>query len=63
MTREDADQFLAMVESISTIAGADGEILSIVQEETPAYFKGLKSAEDVAKIIQDRVKTLVNERA
>jgi ABC-type glycerol-3-phosphate transport system substrate-binding protein len=63
MTQADADQFLAMVESISTLSGADGEIMSIIQEETPAYFKGLKTAEDVAKIIQDRVQTLVNERA
>ncbi len=63
MTQEDADQYLAMVDSISTLSGADAEIMAIVQEETPAYFKGMKSAEDVAKIIQDRVRTLVNEKA
>lgn len=63
LTREDADQFLTLVDSISTLSGADIEIMSIVQEEIPAYFKGMKSAEDVAKIIQDRVQTLVNERS
>lgn len=63
LTQEDADQYLAMIDSVSTLSGTDMDIVSIVQEEVPAYFKGLKSAEDVARIIQDRVMTLVREKS
>ncbi|MBN1892309.1 MAG: extracellular solute-binding protein [Clostridiales bacterium] len=62
-TQEDVDQYLALIDSLSTLQGEDEQILSIILEETPAFFKGLKSAEDVAAIIQDRVKTYVSERS
>lgn len=49
------------------IAGAniyitdDGKIQSIIAEEAKAYFSGQKSADDVAKLIQNRVTTYINE--
>ena len=49
------------------IDGAEGEwelnssLGDIIKEEALAYFKGDKSAEDAAKIIQNRATTYVNE--
>jgi len=63
ITQEDVDQYLALIDSVSMLEGGDSQILAIILEETSAYFKGLKTAEDVSKIIQDRVKTYVSERS
>jgi multiple sugar transport system substrate-binding protein len=42
--------------------GQDQPIIEIVLEEAAAYFAGAKTAEEVSRIIQDRVTTFVNER-
>lgn len=39
----------------------NAEIRSIIMEETPYFFEGDKTAEDVAEIIQSRVTLLLNE--
>lgn len=63
ITQEDVNQYMAMIDAVTMVEGEDEQILSIIFEETPDFFKGLKSAEDVSKIIQDRVKTFVSERS
>ena len=56
-----------MSEFRKLIDGAEGEwelnssLGDIIKEEALAYFKGDKSAEDAAKIIQNRATTYVNE--
>jgi multiple sugar transport system substrate-binding protein len=62
MTGEAAKAYRDLVNGLDTLAVSDQEIVNIVLEEVPEYFNGGKSDEDVAKIIQDRVQTLVNER-
>lgn len=62
MTQERADACLAAVNSADTLYYLDEEIYKIIQEEVMAYFEDLKSVEDVAALIQDRVQTLVSER-
>ncbi|MEI8198785.1 MAG: hypothetical protein WCG21_01890 [Eubacteriales bacterium] len=62
MTEETAQAYRDLVNSLDTLASYDQEIVGIVMEEVPVYFNGQKSDKDVAKIIQDRVQTLVNER-
>lgn len=62
MTQERADACLAAVNSADTLYYLDEEIYKIIQEEVMAYFEDLKSVEDVAALIQDRVQTLVYER-
>jgi hypothetical protein len=52
-----------LVSGVDTIIVSDNELISIVLEEAPAYFYELKSAEDVAEIIANRVQILINERA
>lgn len=39
----------------------EGEVLGIISKESPAYFSGQKSAQAVAKIIQNKVMTYLNE--
>ncbi|MBE9914890.1 carbohydrate ABC transporter substrate-binding protein [Paenibacillus donghaensis] len=39
----------------------DGTVISIVDEEAATFFHGQKSAEEVAKLIQNRVTTYINE--
>ncbi|MDD4096686.1 MAG: extracellular solute-binding protein [Oscillospiraceae bacterium] len=62
MTREDIDLYMEMVDSISGLMGKDRQIISIVQEEAAAYFAGVKTADEVSLIIQDRVTTFITER-
>ena len=62
MTEEAAKAYRDLVNGLDTLAVSDQEIVNIVLEEVPEYFNGGKSDKDVAKIIQDRVQTLVNER-
>lgn len=52
-----------LVSGVDTIIVSDNELISIVLEEAPAYFYELKSAEDVAEIIANRVQILIKERA
>lgn len=40
---------------------SNNKIQSIISEEVKAFFSGQKSAEDVAKLIQNRVMTYLNE--
>jgi multiple sugar transport system substrate-binding protein len=62
LTQQDADYYIRLVESASVLAGQDQPIIDIVQEEAAAYFAGVKTAEEVSRIVQDRVTTFVNER-
>ncbi|MBN1776302.1 MAG: hypothetical protein JW817_07550, partial [Clostridiales bacterium] len=62
LTQEDADYYNRLVESASVLAGQDQPIIEIVLEEAAAYFAGVKTAEEVSRIVQDRVTTFVNER-
>ena len=40
----------------------DPSVAIIIKEEMPAYFAGQKSFEDVTGIVENRVKTFLNER-
>ncbi len=61
LTREEADQYIRLLESASVLYGQDQPIIEIVMEEASAYFAGVKTAEEVSRIVQDRVTTYVNE--
>ena len=53
--KEDFDYIQGMIESAKTVVSSDLQIESIVYEEVSDYFANQKTAEDAAKIIQDRV--------
>lgn len=61
-TREEVDQVLALMEEAKPVSyNNNDEIMEIISEEAPAFFKGQKSADDVAGIIQNRVNNYVGE--
>lgn len=61
ITIEDVNLIRELVGSASSYNKVDRQILSILQEETQAFFNGQKNAEETAETIQDRVYTYINE--
>lgn len=61
LTEKELQTLKAIVEDASSYTKSDSKINSIVFEEAPAYFAGQKSAEEVRKLIQNRVTTYLNE--
>ena len=62
LTPEMAEAFVSIVESVTTARKTDPAVLLIIYEEAPAYLLGQKSVDDVADIIQNRCKIIVQER-
>ncbi|MDE7286619.1 MAG: extracellular solute-binding protein [Lachnospiraceae bacterium] len=61
-TQEEVDAVKALIASAEKVSGnTDQQIINIITEETEPFFKGQKSAADVANIIQNRVQIYVNE--
>ncbi|MNW02119.1 hypothetical protein D3C71_1978580 [compost metagenome] len=61
MTDRHYDELKQLIQSASSLAKADDKMLSMIEEESKTYFSGQKSAEEVAKLIQNRVTTYLNE--
>lgn len=61
MSQEQADEFIAFVESVDKKMYYNEQIQNIIAEESAAFFEGQKSARDVAAIIQSRAQIYVNE--
>ncbi len=62
MTQAQADQLLHLIDTTTKTLSQDEKITEMVVEEAQPYFKGQKSAEDVAKLIQSKVNIYVNEQ-
>ncbi len=64
LSKAERDDFERYLLSCDTLSGEmDYEVQSIVMEEADAFFHGEKTAEDTAKMIQNRVSILVGERS
>ncbi|MCR8641663.1 ABC transporter substrate-binding protein [Paenibacillus sp. N1-5-1-14] len=61
LSQVDLDSLKAMVNDAGTVSKVDGKIVNILFEEASAYFNGQKSVDEVAKMIQNRVTTYLNE--
>ena len=61
LTQEQADAFLAYVNDATVSGNYDTDILNIVTEEAAAFFAGDKTADEVAKLIQNRVTIYLGE--
>ena len=59
---EVAEAFLKIVEGLNAGLSFDQSISNVISEEADSFFKGGKSDTEVARIIQERVQTVVNER-
>ncbi len=55
------DRLEGFANAASRKKNASGKVLDIVSANTAAYFAGQKSAEDVAKLIQNKAMTVLNE--
>ncbi|MCM1025303.1 MAG: extracellular solute-binding protein [Roseburia sp.] len=61
LSREQLDQVLAYMESVTTAPFEDRDLLNIIREEAGSFFSGQKSAEDAAAVIQRRAQMYVQE--
>ena len=61
VTQGEYDQIMELYNSISSIYSYDTKIAEIVTEVADQYFAGDKPLDDAADLIQNRVKTYVNE--
>ena len=62
-TQEEIDGVRHLIEIARPLSRDSEEIYSIIGEEAAPYFAGQKSAEEVAKIIQSRVRIYVSENS
>lgn len=60
-SQEDIDMYMDLINNTKKIGGWNQAIIDIIVEESKAYFSGDKSLDETADIIQNRVKTYVNE--
>lgn len=60
-TKEEVEQIKELIAHARPANSSNEEIMNIITEEAAPYFKGQKSASDVAAIIQSRVQLFVDE--
>ena len=61
LSEEEANDLFAYIESVTMSDYYDESLSNIISEEADAFFKGDKTAEEVAKIIQSRAQVYINE--
>ena len=59
---ETVERAMAMLDTIHTVKSFDKTVFLLIKEEAEGYVRGDRSAEDVAKNIQNRTATVVKER-
>lgn len=62
LTQEEADQIMAVINSITRTFSYDESILNIINEEAEFFFKGEKTVDQTADIIQSRMTIFINEQ-
>ena len=60
-TQKQVDAMMELINSTTTLASNDSQLLAIIQEEAAPFFAGQKSAMECAQIIQGRIQTYVDE--
>jgi uncharacterized protein (UPF0333 family) len=60
-TPEDNERIIELINSVTGIYRGAGEIFGIIREDADVYFRGQKSAEETAAMIQNRVTTYLEE--
>ncbi|MCR5275108.1 MAG: extracellular solute-binding protein [Clostridiales bacterium] len=56
------EHLLSVIGNIHNCYRTDPSVFMIIQEESPAYFTGSRSADDVIRMIENRAKQVVGER-
>lgn len=61
-TQEEVDLALSLMEIAKPVSYSQGdEVLNIINEEAAPFYKGQKSVDEVASVIQSRIKIYVGE--
>ena len=61
-SREEADLVLDLIAAAKPVSYSEGnEVIAIINEEAEAYYQGQKTGDEVAEIIQSRIRVYVNE--
>ncbi|MEC0231725.1 ABC transporter substrate-binding protein [Paenibacillus alba] len=58
---EEFTKFKEFIHTANNYSVADGKVISMIGEESASFFSGQKSAEEAAKLIQNKVTTFLNE--
>ncbi|CAK4847122.1 unnamed protein product [Aphanomyces euteiches] len=61
VTDEEFTQFKQIISTADNYADVDGSVISIIGDESRSFFSEQKSAEEVAKLIQNKVTIFLNE--
>ena len=63
MTNDQTDRLLKIIDTLGVVlSGGESVVTNIVLEEANAFFSGNRSAQDAARIIQNRVSIYVSEQ-
>lgn len=60
-TQQEYDQVMELYHSIDTVSSRDNSLFEIISEVAGSYFAGDKPLDDAASLIQNKVRTYVNE--
>ena len=61
MTQEQIDRAVNFIKGLHNMAFEDKVIMNIIYEEAESFFRGQKTAEDAAGMIQNRVQLYLDE--
>ena len=62
LTAEELDQIRALIDAVDTVYQYDDTVAAILVEEASAFYAGVRSAEEAAQLIQNRVQTYLAEQ-
>lgn len=60
-TQKQVDDMMELINSTTTLASHDTQLIAIIEEEAAHFFHGTKSAKECAEVIQGRIQTYVDE--
>ena len=63
LTAEELDQIRALIDAVDTVYQYDDTVAAILAEEASAFYAGVRSAEEAAQLIQNRVQTYLDEQS
>lgn len=63
LSQEEADAFMEIYENCTSIYSYDQEVSQLISEDAQPFFDGQKTAEETARLIQDRVSLYVMENS
>ncbi len=61
LSAQDTDKLIELVENTTTMWNTDITFFGIIEEEAQAYYHGVRSAEEAARITQERMQTYLAE--